>query len=487
MLLTALGLTCTTTTVHASKAKGFSTDVIGINESHLSSRYWLNKVDVDQKLLMTSAQISQFNKQLIGDNPHINSPLSMPNFLTDVELLDKVNRISTPSTYPRYYAGGEQLSTLNYAEYIASTNQNKVKKNNEVLFALVVNRTGLRRFPTLDKVYKESTKTSLSASPIITLEQDLDMFQETALFPGNVVAILHTSSDEQWYLAQAYNYLAWLPKKDVAIGNKEVIASYKKEEHFLVITGSQVHTNYLPDYIENHEQLSRVKLDMGIRLPLAQRSEYEHDVHGQNPYSSHIVKLPIKDKKGKLQFSLAAIARSQDVHVGYLPYNKHNVIQQSFKFLGERYGWGHDYNGRDCTGFIDEIYKSFGFIMPRNSGQQAKSTYGVNHFFTKETTSAEKLAVIDEMQSGDLIYIPGHVMMYLGKDNGQPYIIHDVKDLSYQNKNGDLYYGTLNGVSVTPLLPLKDYINNITNIKRMNHNRNVNQRNNTNQGSKISL
>jgi len=254
-----------------------------------------------------------------------------------------------------------------------------------------------------------------------------------------------------------------MPKEDVALGNKAEIAAFKNDDNFIVVTGSKVFTNHVP----NHPELSNIQLDMGIRLPLAKRSEYSNALYGQNPYANYIVKLPVRNGEGKLALKLVPIPRGQDVRVGYLPFTKQNLVSQAFKFLGERYGWGHDYNGRDCTGFIGEIYKSFGLLMPRNSGQQAKGDYGRNHFFAKETTKAEKLKAIENLQVGDLIYIPGHVMMYLGQDNSKPYVIHDVKGLSYIDESGEVYRGTLNGVSVTPLLPLKNYVKNITNIKRI--------------------
>lgn len=451
----------------ASQAREFSTDVIGINETHLSANFWLNKLNNGSALLMKPAEIASFNSQLIRDNAHISSPLLMPELISDVELKRKINLISRVFSAPRFYASGEQVTDAAYAGYIANANYETIQSKNKVLFALVVKRTGLRRFPTADKVYKQSSDKLKEHSLTQALEIDLDLFQESALFPGDAVAVLHTSKDGQWYLVQAYNYLAWLPKIDVAIGNKAEISAFKHDENYLVVTGSKVFTHYLPDYIENNRQLSQVQLDMGIRLPLAKRSDYGDDLYGQNPYTSYVVKLPIKNVQGKLQFALVAIARSQDVHLGYLPFSQHNLIQQSFKFLGERYGWGHDYNGRDCTGFIDEVYKSFGFIMPRNSGQQAKGSYGRNYLFNENSDPSEKLTAIAKLQVGDLIYIPGHVMMYLGEDKGKPYIIHDVKDLSYYHENDELYEGTLNGVSITPLLPLRDYVNNITNIKRI--------------------
>ena len=42
-------------------------------------------------------------------------------------------------------------------------------------------------------------------------------------------------------------------------------------------------------------------------------------------------------------------------------------------FLGERYGWGHRYNGRDCSGFVSEVYQSMGVQLPRNTSDQSVS------------------------------------------------------------------------------------------------------------------
>ena len=49
------------------------------------------------------------------------------------------------------------------------------------------------------------------------------------------------------------------------------------------------------------------------------------------------------------------------------------MLHQSFKFLGERYGWGHSYNARDCSGFVSEVYRSFGVQLPRNTRDQGVS------------------------------------------------------------------------------------------------------------------
>ncbi|PCI60236.1 MAG: glycoside hydrolase [Gammaproteobacteria bacterium] len=439
---------------HQSSA--FSTDVIGMNEQKLAANYWLKKLNDVDEILMTQNKINQLNQKLIDKNAYVSDPLAINNMLSKQSLLELIDSISKVPSGARFYDDGRQLTTKNYQNYLNNVNKSALKDENKVEFALVVKRASLRTFPTMDKVYKKGGG------------RDLDRFQESDVFPGDAVAVIHRSRDGNWLLVKVYNYLAWLPKDAVAIGDKQEIKAYKSAADFLVVTGSKIFTNFVP----KHPQISNLQIDMGTRLPLAKANEYGNKLYGQNPYANYVVKLPVRDKSGKLNIVLAPIPRSQDVHLGYLPFTKANIIKQGFKFLGERYGWGHDFNGRDCTGFVGEVYKTFGFKMPRNSGDQGNSNYGIDHRFSKQVKTVEKMPIIKTMQTGDLIYIPGHVMMVLGNDNGKPYIIHDVHGLGYLNANGDLYRGVLNGVSVTPLLPLHlsksvSYTDRVYNIKRI--------------------
>lgn len=82
------------------------------------------------------------------------------------------------------------------------------------------------------------------------------------------------------------------------------------------------------------------------------------------------------------------------------------------KFVGNPYKWGGESltRGADCSGFVQTIYKQFGYSIPRTSREQA--TYG-------------KKVSVDSMQPGDLIFYASkgrvnHVAMYIG--NGM--IVH---------------------------------------------------------------
>ncbi|GHE98620.1 C40 family peptidase [Thalassotalea profundi] len=430
-------------------------DVVGITEAHLHPSYWQGRTG-HSKVIMNEEAISQFNRQLFNNSSLVIDPLSMDDNLPKQLVLSLIDQISAVPSSKRYYRDGTQLQQNHFDVYLANLNKANVKENYTTQWGLVVKRSSLRTFPTTDRVFNSG------------MDTDLDRFQETGVFPGEAVAIIHESADKQWLLVRNYNYLAWVPKHAIAVGSKQEISEFVQQKQFIVVTGDKVFTNYVP----NNNDISEVQLDMGVKLPLMSHADLKGQLYGQNPFASHVVKLPIRNKQGQLTFSLALIARSQDVNIGYLAFTKENIIKQAFKFLGERYGWGHDYNARDCTGFVGEIYKTFGILMPRNSGQQGKGRYGFNKDFDKSSSNAEKLAALSQLEVGDLIYIPGHVVMFLGYEQGKPYVIHDVKGLAYFDANNQYYRGTLNGVSVTPLLPLQlskstSYLDRIYNIKRI--------------------
>ncbi len=440
----------------AGQPEAWSTDVIGISEMHLSANYWVNQAVNAGEVLMNEQQIAAFKKHIYQSNPYMVDLSAYPGRISAEKLTEDILAISKPNRTDLFDPDGNILTAETYQDYQASLNLGKVAQTVEVQFALVVKRTDMRTYPTANRYYREKE------------EQNLDRFQENGLFPGDAVAVLHDSADGKWSFVQSYNYAAWVRKETLAIGDRQIIHDYKNSRRFLVVTGDKAWTSFNPEVPE----LSELQLDMGIRIPLANREADKHELYGQNPYTSHTVLLPVRNADGSLDIKRALIARSQDVNRGFLAFTRENIIRQAFKFLGERYGWGHSYNARDCTGFVMEIYKTFGIYMPRNTSQQGESEFGQNTRFTGQSTQQDKLSALKQMDVGDLIYVPGHVLMYIGDVDGEPYVIHDVSIFRYTDENGEYYEGALNSVSVTPLIPLygtkeSTYVELMYNIKRI--------------------
>jgi cell wall-associated NlpC family hydrolase len=208
-------------------------------------------------------------------------------------------------------------------------------------------------------------------------------------------------------------------------------------------------------FTREEPRLSELQLDMGVRIPLAPTAP-DKPVNGQHPYASWILDLPVRGSDGRLGFAPALLPRNADSAADYLPLTRANLIRQAFKFLGERYGWGHSYNGRDCSGFVSEVYRSMGVELPRNTSDQAVSPAFDRIHFETDTPRATRMAAVDALDVGDLIYIPGHVMMFARPHRRHAWVIHDTNGGSFLGADGTLQRAMqLNGVSLTPLVPLR--------------------------------
>ena len=103
---------------------------------------------------------------------------------------------------------------------------------------------------------------------------------------------------------------------------------------------------------------------------------------------------------------------------------------------------------------MSEVYRSVGVQLPRNTRDQGTSEAFERIVFDEATSHAQRLAVIETLQPGDLVYIPGHVMMVLGHADGATYVIHDTTGIGWTDAGGKYVRTPLNQVSVTPLEPL---------------------------------
>src|SRR5690606_17977895 len=249
-----------------------------------------------------------------------------------------------------------------------------------IQYGLVVHRAALRTFPTDLRVFSSKGDT------------DIDRFQESALFPGDAVAVLHESADGKWVFVASERYAAWMEKRFVGIGSADQVFGYGKEGPYRVITGATATTAYTPE----EPRVSNLQLEMGVRVPVLADWPVMDTVNGQQAHAAHAIQLPVRNDDGSLALVPALLPRSQETSDDYLPLTRANLITQAFKFLGERYGWGHSYDTRDCSGFVSEIYRSFGVLLPRNTSAQAISPALDRLPFTdKDDTAAREAAIAD--------------------------------------------------------------------------------------------
>ncbi|WP_164075481.1 C40 family peptidase [Stenotrophomonas maltophilia] len=430
--------------------------VIGLHEAYLTPQYWAARLDNADAPILDRAQIDAQNARMRSQDAHIQDIAALPAQLTAAQVRSSITALSSWPTRALYDDQGQPIAAAMRASIEANLGLQAIAAQAAPQYGLVVKRAALRTFPTRQRVFSSTGDT------------DIDRFQESALFPGDKVAVVHRSADGRWLFVHSERYSAWIEAESVATGDKASVLGYGAQGPYRIVTGAVAHTAFTPE----EPRVSRLQLDMGVRLPVLADWPAATPVNGQQAHAAWVVQLPVREADGQLKLVPALLPRSQDTASEYLALTPRLLLQQAFKFLGERYGWGHDYDTRDCSGFVSEIYRSFGVLLPRNTSAQAVSPALDRLPFTDKVGKAARDRAVTDLQVGDLVYIPGHVMMAIGHVDGRTWVIHDTAGGSWFGADGKRVQAHLNGVSVTPLEPMMAsdtvrYIDRITNIQRL--------------------
>lgn len=454
--LLALLATPSLALAHAEPPVQATVVVVAPDAPQLVPDYWIARLgDADATRLSPQAVAAQ-NARMAALDPHIEDLARLPASLPGHAVAASLGELSKRPAHTLYDVRGQALDAAAIDAIVANAATDALPAAVTPRFGLTVARADLRSFPTTQRVF--STRGDI----------DIDRFQESALFPGDAVAVLHESRDGQWYFVASQRYRAWVEKRRIALGTREQVLGYAQRGPVRIVTAGTARTAFTPDL----PAVSNLQLDMGIALPLRADWPAGQAVNGQDPYTSWVLDLPVRNDDGSLAFAPALLPRTADTAADHLPLTPANLIRQGFKFLGERYGWGHSFDTRDCSGFVSEVYRSVGILLPRNTSAQAVSPALQEVPLPPSSDRAGRLAALKTLKVGDLVYIPGHVMMVIGHDAGLTWVIHDTSGTTYTGTDGKLVRARLNGVSVTPLEPMRFdadtlYADRITRIQRI--------------------
>ena len=404
----------------------------GVTPEMLGADFWIANTANADAILMDWETIEKFNRIALDAGGTLVDLAKYPETLSGKEVAELAKSISSRPRSARYHRDGTKLGDADYERYFKNMALESIPETVNVRFGLAVERGLIRTFPTPDQV------TNSGKDP------EVDMFVETAIFPGEAVAILHTSQDGKFHLVQKYNYLAWAPAELIAIGDRKEVLDYIGATDFLVVTGAKALTVYNPV----KPDISEREFDMGCRIPLCTENPGEIDRMGVEV--GFAVILPRRADDGSLSFAPALIPRSADVNAGFLPYTRANTLRQAFKFIGERYGWGDDNNARDCSGFLVSVFSSFGLVMPRNGGAQEDHPAG-KFFDLSGLDNQAREELLKTLLPGDSISSPTHIMMFIGAYGDELYMIHDHLGSSFV-VDGKVVDVDTRGVGVTPIL-----------------------------------
>ncbi len=389
-----------------------------VSSQMMEPEFWLRGKENTDKELKTYADIIRFNddnSRMIVSGDAAFSLYEVGESFYYKTAIDLINdTYFVPERFDEYYLEGNPTNADYWEKQKENLGLEALTERITTRFGFSVTRTTLKRYPTDDKIYKDGDSLFF------------DQMVQSDIQPFMPVAVLHESKDGNWFYVIAYGYGGWIKKTDIALcKSREEWLEKQNPESFLVVTGREL------KFFENPycPELSGLSVPMGTVLPIVSIEEVPKNIQERAGYGNYIAKLFYRGEDGYLIDEYVLIPMSEDVSLGYLPYTQQEIAKLMFKYLGVVYGWAGDNNSVDCSLYVRQVYKCFGFEFPRVAKPQSE-LYCEENNNVERASLAHKIEILKEAPIGTLMYFPGHVMMYIGMAEGEPYCISSVGDYS---------------------------------------------------------
>lgn len=259
-----------------------------------------------------------------------------------------------------------------------------------------------------------------------------DRLQESLLPPGTPVWVCHASRDGAWLFCDTPIGSHWLAAEKVARAGDELIQRWRSAPLAAILRDGAGLRDGQGGFV--------CQADLGTLLPLA----------GQD--GGGLTILAPRACAGQAQDLAVRLTPGQAAPIP-LSLTPTALARLAAPLLGQAYGWGGSFGGRDCSALLRDLFLPFGLWLPRNSRQQAEA--GAQRIELEGLTAGEKEALIRQQgRPGlSLLYMPGHIMLYLGQWEGRAVALHALWGLRTQEASGQEGRWVVGRVVISDLWP----------------------------------
>ncbi|MBR3640950.1 MAG: SH3 domain-containing protein [Oscillibacter sp.] len=391
----------------------------GVTEEMCDPDFWAERAAQPDALLASAEELAQLNAaglSTAGANMHDLKNLS-PTF-------DGVSRIASlrkgvlaDGAYYlgwTYSADGKKLEQADFDRIADNCFDRRAARSMPLRYGIAVNRTELLTFPYDGQILDDPADLDFDYQPLVGIRVN------------EPVAVFTDSEDGKYYQVCTSCCSGWVRAEDIALcsDRDEWLSAWDlPAEKRLVFYGDKMYT----DYSRTSPETSGRLITMGTVLERADVPSSDALVINRLPIHNYAVYLPVRTADGTYAKVPALLNAREKLSEDYLPLTLRNLAEVALTSLGDAYGWGAGLNNEDCSSLNRSVYLCFGLDLPRNGNWQwplpipkADVTYA---------TTEEKLALLDEMPLGTLLTFPGHQMMYLGKVDGEYYLVSTVSSM----------------------------------------------------------
>ena len=255
-----------------------------------------------------------------------------------------------------------------------------------------------------------------------------DYNQNSALKINTPIIVSHLSKDRAWAFIESGIVGGWVEIKNIAFVDDKFIKEFKTSNYYVTVKEK------FPIY----EPIFREYVKVGTIFP-KEKDNYliAKKDDNANAIISHIQLNP------------------NEIEAMPVLYNSENRIKILTELLNEPYGWGGLLNNRDCSSFTQDFFAPFGKFLHRNSKSQTTNGKLLD---VSQLSLEEKKDYIKKhgVPFSTLVYLKGHIMLYVGVKNNEPLVVHNIWSVRLKNSSGEKYRHIIGKATITTLEPGKE-------------------------------
>lgn len=292
---------------------------------------------------------------------------------------------------PIYRVKGALIKPSVYEKWIDNANYENI--DTKKYKGITTKRTNVKALPTSSPFFRDPRQTG-EGFPF-------DYNQNSALHINVPLYISHFSKDKRWVFVRASYSFGWIKVSDIALVGPKFMKKFENGRYAVVIKDN------MRLYDEKKRAISLVKL--GALFPIAKNGK------------KYLVAR--RNSKGHARIHKVKVENPKHIAKKPLAFTPRNVAIIAREFYGEPYGWGGSYECRDCSATTRDFLGPFGIFLRRNSSKQAKDGTFINIKGLKK--SLKKQVILNQAEPfRSLLYVPGHIVLYLGEHKGEPIVMH---------------------------------------------------------------
>jgi cell wall-associated NlpC family hydrolase len=257
-----------------------------------------------------------------------------------------------------------------------------------------------------------------------------DNLQISAVRPGTPLYVLGSSVDGAWRYVQTPDVQGWVRTEGVGLTDDAFVDTWRaataKSLGAVIVASAPV---------RDSRGVFRFDAPAGTLLPLAPDNAMRLAPQANKPASeaasataARKLLVPARDVDGHAIIRTAQLSDAQIAPTPLAATPRHLAMLMK-TLIGRPYGWGNSGLYNDCSSELQSIFAAFGVWLPRHSSTQMSAGRMID---LSASTPAQRLDYL--AQHGEplrtLIYIGGHVMLYIGNTtrNGMavPVVYQDV-------------------------------------------------------------